>query len=78
MQKEEYRLVLVLGVILIVALFGAVIAAFAILWAVNAFGEWFFVGFAVTIAAMIIIIAFYARWRKKKTPSQRKIQEKYL
>ena len=78
MQKEEYRLVLVLGVILIVALFGALIAAYSILWAVNAFGVWFFVAFAVALAAMIIIIAFYARWRKKKTPSQCKIQEEQI
>ena len=78
MQKEEYRLVLVLGVILIVALFGAVIAAFAVLWAVNAFGVWFFVAFAVALAAMIIIIVVYTARRKKKTPTQPKIQDRHI
>ena len=78
MQKEEYRLVLVLGVILIVALFGALVAAYTILWAVSTFGVWFFVAFAVALVAMIIMIVVYAARRKKKTPTQAKIQEKHI
>ncbi len=78
MESEELRLLLIIGVILVVAIFGGLFGAYVVFLLLQDFGLWFFVGLGIVVAVVIVLALLGILTRKKKTIKRNPEQQKTI